>query len=579
MKFFGDSKIIWSYLKKYKKRVYLTALTALVASFIAAIIPYIYGRLVDIIITDSFELKIVVLILLLWLFLSLIGDWINRFYINKGNRIGIDIYNDFLLTIINHIIHLPLSFHKDKKMGEVIQSVERGANHFINIVSQVVFRIAPSFLTVIIALMIMSFIEWRLTIFLSLILAAYSLVSVIKVRPIEETQKKLNKAYEAVYGNLYDSVLNIQIVKAFTNEGFEKKKIKDGFQDKAGKTYKSFIDSWRSLNAWQQTIFSLGFVFIFTMAIWDLKQEIITTGQFVMFIGYISLAYRPFGQLAENYKIIKIGLTTIHRASNFLKIEQEPCLEYKEKIENIKGKVEFINVSFGYSNKEKVLKNICFSAKAGEVVALVGESGGGKTTLVDLLFRYYKPQEGKILMDGCDVADISLSFLRRNVAVVPQEPALFNDTIWNNIRYGKLDATKEEVVSAAKAACAHKFIQKFPKKYKQLVGERGIKLSAGQKQRIAIARAILKDPKILILDEATSSLDSITERLVQKALTRLIKGRTTFIIAHRLSTIQRADKILVLEDGKVIEEGNHQELISNGEVYKKLSELQSTVIK
>jgi subfamily B ATP-binding cassette protein MsbA len=210
---------------------------------------------------------------------------------------------------------------------------------------------------------------------------------------------------------------------------------------------------------------------------------------------------------------------------------------------------------------------------------LVGESGVGKTTLADLLSGYYAPKKGKILVDGHDIAKISLKSLRENIAIVPQEVTLFNDTIMNNIKYGRVGATNEEVIAAAKVSHAHKFIQKFPKKYKQIVGERGIKLSTGQKQRVAIARAILRNPKILILDEATSSLDSATEKLVQDALSHLIKGRTTFVIAHRLSTIRKADKIIVLEKGRIIEQGDHQELMEKGGVYKELCKLQSTVVR
>ncbi|MFH1671432.1 MAG: ATP-binding cassette domain-containing protein, partial [Candidatus Portnoybacteria bacterium] len=215
----------------------------------------------------------------------------------------------------------------------------------------------------------------------------------------------------------------------------------------------------------------------------------------------------------------------------------------------------------------------------GQMVALVGESGVGKTTLIDLISRYYIPQEGKILIDNKDISEVSLESLRKNIAIVPQEVTLFNDTIKNNIRYGRPKATENEIIRASKAAHVHEFIQKFDKKYEQLVGERGIKLSTGQKQRVAIARAILRDPRILILDEATASLDSATEKLVQEALAGLVENRTTFVIAHRLSTIQKADLILVLEKGRIIESGDHQELISKGGVYKKLSKLQSTVVK
>ena len=223
-----------------------------------------------------------------------------------------------------------------------------------------------------------------------------------------------------------------------------------------------------------------------------------------------------------------------------------------------------------------MLRNINFKVRPGEVIALAGESGVGKTTLADLISRYYSPTKGRILVDGQDIQKVDLASLRKHIAIVPQEISLFNDTIKNNIGYGKPKATMNEIIEVAKAANAHEFIQKLPKKYKQLVGERGIKLSTGQKQRVAIARALLRDPKILILDEATSSLDSVSEKLVQEALKRLIKGRTTFIIAHRLSTIAHADKIVVIEKGEITETGTHERLMKKKEgTYRKFYLMQS----
>jgi len=257
-----------------------------------------------------------------------------------------------------------------------------------------------------------------------------------------------------------------------------------------------------------------------------------------------------------------------------LQIDKEDFNEEGKVVEDPTGKVEFKNISFGYKKESKVLKDISFVVKSGQKIALVGGSGEGKTTLVDLISLYFKPREGMIFFDDIDIQDLNLHFLRRIIAYVPQEISLFNDTVKNNICYGNPEATDGEIIVAARAANAHKFIESFPQKYDTLVGERGIKLSTGQKQRVAIARAIIRDPKILILDEATSSLDSESEKLVQEALDRLIKGRTTFIVAHRLSTIKEADNILVLEGGRIIEKGTHNELIKKKGTYFKFYSLQ-----
>ena len=579
MKMFNDPRIIWQYLKKYKAKVYLISLIAFLGSFIAAIIPYLYGRLVDVAVSEFTNFQLIGGILLLWLILSLIGDWLDRVARYRGYDIAIDIENDFRLKIASHLLYLPLSFHKNKKMGEIVQRVSRGADYLETIISNVVFNFGPSFLTVIAALIIMSFVEWHLALLLFLILILYSLASIWKTKAIVKVQKKMNKAYEKAHGDLYDSILNIQTVKSFTNEQKEEEKAYRDFKIKASQQYKLFLNSWRDLGAWQQAIFSVGFVLIFGLAIYFLNIGNITPGQLVMFVGYVSLVYSPFGMLANNYRIIRTGLTAIQRAVKLLNAKQELYQKDKKEFKNIRGSVDFQNVSFSYQKNKNVLKGINFKIKPGQMVALVGESGVGKTTLIDLISRYYIPKQGKILVDEQNIAEISLESLRKQIAIVPQEVTLFNDTIKNNIRYGRQKATDVEIIEASKAAHVHKFVQKFDKKYDQLVGERGIKLSTGQKQRVAIARAILRNPSILILDEATSSLDSATEKLVQEALAKLIKGRTTFVIAHRLSTIQKADLILVLEKGCIVEEGDHRELIDKGGVYKKLNQLQATIIR
>ncbi len=579
MEIFKDSKIIWGYLRKYKGKVYFIASVALVSSAIAAVIPYLYGRLVDIAVSENSTLKLIGAILLLWLFLSLLSEWLGRFVWKKEFDVAIDSRNSLLIEAGGHLLNLPLKFHKDKKMGEIIQRVDRGADHIERIIDDVIFEIGPNFLTVAVSLMITSFVEWRLTLLLLFVLIVYSVVSIWKTKPIIKAQRKLHRSFERAYGDLYDSILNTQTVKSFTSEKLEKRKMKRNFKDRAGRQYRSFVGLWRKLEAWQKTIFSFGFVSIFGGAIFFLREGVITPGQLVMFVGYISLTYAPFSRVANNYRQTRTGLVAIRRVEALLKTKSEPYQKNKTELKNIKGRVEFKNISFGYQDKKKIVKDISFKVKPGQMVALVGESGVGKTTLVDLVSRYYIPQKGRILIDDKDIADVSLESLRKNIAIVPQEVTLFNDTIKNNIRYGRPKANEKEIIQASKAAHVDEFIQKFDKKYEQLVGERGIKLSTGQKQRVAIARALLRDPKILILDEATSSLDSATEKLVQDALAYLIKGRTTFVIAHRLSTIQKADLILVLEKGRIIEEGDHQELISKGGVYKKLSKLQSTMVK
>jgi len=575
-----DVKTIWRYLLPYRKQVWLVAIVAVINAGASAFTPYIYGRLVDFVIKGH-SLPLILGGLALWLAITLFSDWASRYSFDRGSAVALDAADDILFETSAHLMSLPLSFHKQKKIGEIIRKINRASDFLEGIINQVVFFVTPMFLTLIAALVIASFINWQLTLMLFLILILYAFVSVKKTGPIITSQEKINENYEQAYGDLHDAILNIQTVKSSTTEELEKKKMIKNFRYGATVEYKKYLSYWRDLNFWQQLVFGLGFMAIFSGALFMLDKGRLSAGQLVMFIGYINMAYRPFGRLGDNYRTLRAGMTSINRVLALLEEPTEPIAEKKGIVpEYIQGKIEFKNVSFGYTKDKMTLKNISLEAEPGQTVALVGESGVGKTTFADLISRYFKPNTGQILLDDINLEELNLKWLRNQIAVVPQEILLFNDTVKNNIAYGSPEAPAEKIIQAAKAANAHQFIEKFSGQYEQVVGERGIKLSTGQKQRIAIARAILRDPKILILDEATSALDSSSEKLVQEALANLVKGRTTFVIAHRLSTVMNADKIIVLEKGKIAEMGTHQELMQNPEgIYRNFWELQTAIQK
>jgi ATP-binding cassette subfamily B protein len=561
---------------KNRPKLYWGVFAALLSSGLLAIIPYLYGRLIDLAIQPNSSLAIILKFIIFWIIISLGADFLDRYSEKNSYEITIDLTNDLTVDLYNHILNLPISFHKEQKIGEVTRKIDKGVEGIYNIIEDVLFSFLPTIISFFIALLILFSVEWRLSTILLITIFFFIWLTIVYTKKIIKIQTLLHQSYEKAYGNLFDALRNAQTVKANTAEHFEyKKSIKQW--NSAGEVEKIFRSLWLQMGLWQKIITTISLGSIFSLGILMLRNGHLTPGKLLMFVGYISLLTNPLYKLASQYRSLNSSLVSLRRAILFYDYQEEKDFKNAKDI-NIKGEIEFKNVSFYYKKGNPILIDISFYVQPGEKIAIVGESGVGKTTLVDLIGRYYLPQKGEIFIDGLNIKKIKLTSLRRQIAVVPQEVALFNGTIKENIRYGRPNATDKEIIEAARVANASEFIEKFPKKYNQIVGERGIKLSVGQKQRIAIARAILRNPKILILDEATSALDSASEKLVQEGLNNLIQGRTSFIIAHRLSTIKNADKILVLKDGKIVEMGKHEDLIQkpNG-IYRKFWELQGTL--
>ncbi len=574
MEFLNEIKIIWSHLRQYKKEIFKIYVFALISSAVLALIPYLYGRLVDIVQIQPLNLVFIFSILGIWLITGILGAIFQKQVSQKGGFLGVDISTDLICRVSTHLIRLPISFHKQKKIGEVYARIERAASDFLRIIETILFWTIPHFLTAIIGILILFLIEWKLGLGVFIVSIGYILITFYKTPAVIKSHEKLNQITEEVSGNLYDSVLNVSTIKSCAIEKFQEEKTRKDYKEKVSPVHKDSIGRWADLELWQEIFFVIGFVGLFGAAISFLVAKVISTGELIMFFGYLNLVRVPLINLSWQWQMFRRGMTTIKRVEMLLNISQEDYGKEGKILENMKGKVEFKNVGFGYRKKKLILEDINFIVQPGQKIALVGGSGEGKTTLVDLISLYFKQFRGKIFVDDIEIRDLNLKFLRENIAYVPQDIILFNDTVKNNILLGNPQASEEEIVKAAKAANAHQFIKTFPKKYDQIVGERGIKLSAGQKQRIAIARVLIRNAKILVLDEATSSLDSESEKFIQLALEELVKGRTTFIIAHRLSTVRKADQILILEKGKIVERGTHRELIAKKGVYFKFYSLQ-----
>lgn len=571
---FKDLDPIRKYLRPYKKAVWTTAVFAVFEKIIQLASPVLYGKAIDIVSKNKGFSQAVLLLLGSWIILDLARGFFMRARIKRANRLAVSVSNDFITASISHLTKLPLSFHKNKKIGEVIQRFTRAEEYFHRLLNEGLFETVPNILTSCFVFAVIAWINWKLAVIYLIFVLVFIFITIKKTNPIIESRKKINKVFEAAYGDIFDRTPNIIAIKSNSTESVETGRNVNNFT----KIYDKMIHQislWMKLQLLQDVVFKLSFFVIFIASLWLVGKNEMSIGQLVMILAYINMTSGTIMWLGGQYKTYQEGLATIGRAN---KIFDETSEDYDNPdaitLKNINGDVEFQRVKFSYE-KETVLDNINFKVKAGQMVAVVGKSGEGKSTLVDLISRYNLPQKGKILLDGTDIKKLQLKFLRDQIAIVPQEVDLFNDTIKNNIAYSKIGATQKEVERASKLAHCHEFISKFPKKYSQVVGEKGVKLSTGQKQRVAIARAILRDPKILILDEATSALDSESEKYVQEALQEVMKGRTTFVIAHRFSTIRKADLILVIEDGKIVESGDHHELLAHGGVYQKLSELQN----
>jgi len=553
------------YLRPYKNAIKITAIFVFLENAILLIAPILYGKIIDLVVQNKKFTLTVILFLVIWIFLDLIKEWFVRIRYRKSQKIAYLSSQDLITNSIKYVLTLPLSFHRNKRVGEIIQRFSRADQYLYNFVEDGLFSVVPNLFFSFLAFGIIGWVSWKLSIIYIIFVSIYIWLVVKKTDPIVGYQKKINKVFEKTYGDIFDRTINIVAIKSNSAEEREHERNLKNFH-KAFGFFNRQITLWMNLEMWKNWIFSLGFLVLFMLGLYFVNLGEITIGQFIMVLAYVNMFSISVYSLGSHYKSLQEGIVTINRAN---KIFEEAPENYADKkglvINNCRGEVEFKSVFFSYENKP-ILEDINFKAEAGKMIAIVGKSGEGKSTLVDLISRYIVPEKGQILLDGVDTEKINLKSLRDLIAIVPQEVMLFNDTIINNIKYSNPLATEEDIFRAAQLANCTEFIEKLPRKYEQMVGERGVRLSAGQKQRIAIARAVLRNPKILILDEATSALDSESEKYIQEALEEVKKNRTTFVIAHRLSTIRKADLILVIERGRIIEEGDHQELIIKGGV-------------
>ena len=492
-------------------------------------------------------------------------------------RVGQRAGRRLALAVYEHLFDLSLGYHLNRRTGELARSIDRGVKGLSYLLRSVVFNIGPTlFEFILVVAILLARYPWHYAFTTVATIVAYAVFTVVTTNWRTHIRREMNVRDNEFNAAAVDGLINYETVKAFANEGFERDRLDRSLTAYENAAVRSET-SLAFLNTGQTLIIAVGSTALMTQAAFGVVHGALTVGDVVLLHTFMMQLYQPLNILGFVYREVRQAVTDLERIDDLLTLDPEVADRPDARpLEIAGGRVCMEAVGFDYDERRTILDGISLSVDSGRTLAVVGPSGSGKSTLVRLLFRFYDCKTGSIAIDGQDIAGVTQASLRRHIGLVPQDTVLFNDTIGANIAYGRPGAGQADIEAAARKAQIHTFIESLPDGYATLVGERGLKLSGGEKQRVAIARVLLKDPPILVLDEATSALDSQTEQALQEALREAAKGRTTLVIAHRLSTIADADEIVVLRDGRIEERGSHTDLLARSGLYADMWQRQKT---
>ena len=553
-------KRLIKYMKPYKNKIIISIALMLISSFVSLLGPYLIKIALDDIIPSGNLANLVILSLIYAISLILVSAFMKQRIITMG-KVGQDILVDMRKDLFVNLQSLPFSYYDSRPHGKILVRVVNYINSLSDLLSNGFVNLIADIVTLIITVIFMFILDYKLAL-VSLIGIPLLMTVIMSIKKAQRrAHQKLSSKQSNMNAYVHESINGIKVTQSFSREEENMKIYKDvctQYSDAWMDSVKLNFLVWPSIDI--ISVASVALIYLFGILIFDSSIKV---GVLVAFIGYVWRFWAPITNIGNFYNTIINAMAYLERI--FETMDEKPLIHDKENattLPPIEGHVEFKDVTFMYEEDNPILKNININIESGESIALVGPTGAGKSTIVSLISRFYDINEGEILIDGIDIRDVTLKSLRQQMGIMLQDSFIFSGTIMDNIRYGNLNATDEEVIAAAKVVRAHDFITEFENGYYTEVNERGSRLSVGQRQLISFARALLADPRILILDEATSSIDTQTEILLQKGLDELLKGRTSFIIAHRLSTIKNSSRIMYIDNGSIVECGTHDELMA-----------------